>query len=95
MPFLLLVGDSLWRLGPIGDLLSLVSEFFNRSFQMLTVIGEFSFCTFVTEEFDFAVGEFGSDCVLECVGFAGTEIFGFGDETDGDAFDAFGVAEVG
>ena len=96
MSFLLFIRNNLRRLGRSHrDLLGLLSEFFNRSFQMLTIVGEFSFCSLVAEEFDFAVGEFGGDCVLEGVGFAGTEVFGFGDETDGDAFDAFGVAEVG
>ena len=61
---------------------------------MLTVVGEFSFCAFVSEEFDLAVGEFGGDGVLKRR-FAGAEIFGFGDESDGHAFDSFGVAKVG
>jgi hypothetical protein len=32
---------------------------------MLSVVGEFSFCAFVAEEFDFAVRKFGGRIILE------------------------------
>lgn len=71
-----------------------MTEFLDRSFEMLTVIGEFSLCAFVSEEFDLAVGKFGGDGVLERR-FAGSEIFGFGDESDGYTLDSLGVTKVG
>ena len=75
-------------------LLSLLSEFFNGTFKMLTIVGEFPFCAFVAEEFDFAVCEFGSNCILKRrIGCS--EIFSFRNKSDGNAFDTFGMTKVG
>jgi hypothetical protein len=61
---------------------------------MLTIVGNFTFCAFVAEEFDFAVSEFRSDWILKSC-FVSTEIFGFRDKSYRDAFDTFGMTEIG
>ena len=72
----------------------MLAEFLNRSFEMLAIVGEFSFCAFVAEEFDFAVCKFRADGVVEGR-FCGSKEFGLGDESDRDTLDTLGMTEIG
>jgi hypothetical protein len=93
--FLLFVGDLLCGFSRAHrQLLGLLAEFLNRSFEMLAVVGELPFCAFVAEEFDFAVCKFRADGVVEGR-FCGSKKFGLGDKSNRDTFDTLGVTEIG
>ena len=80
--------------GAHRQLLSLLTKLLNGSFEMLTIVGKFAFCAFIAKEFDLAVGEFRRERVLVSR-FLRPEELGFGDKSDWNTLDTFGVTEVG
>ena len=75
------------------QLLSLLTEFFDCSFEMLAIVGKFAFCAFVAEELDLAVGEFRCEIGLEARFLRSKELC-LGNESDWNTFDSFGVTDV-
>ena len=95
MAFLFLARSLLtWVRAAHCQLLGLLTELLNCSFEMLPIVGKFAFCTFVPEELDLAVCKLCSEIALECR-FVRSKIFCFGNESDRNALDTFGVTEIG
>lgn len=76
------------------QLLSLLPKLLNGSFEMLAIVGKFALCAFIAEELDLAVGEFRREFVFVSR-FLRSEELCFGNKSDGNTLDTFGMTEVG
>jgi hypothetical protein len=92
--FLLLARGVLIGVGATNrQLLSLLTKFLNRSFEMLAIVRKFAFGPFVAEEFDLAVGEFGRESVLK-TGFLRSKVLCLRNKSDRNTFDTFRMTEI-
>jgi hypothetical protein len=76
------------------QLLSLLTKFLNRSFEMLAIVRKLAFSPFIAEEFDLAVGEFCREIVLETC-FLRSKVFGLRNKSDRNTFNPFRMTEIG
>ena len=87
-PFALATGVAGARL----DLGELLVELVHGLFDVRNVVGQLAFRSVVPKQLDFAVGDLGRVC--SGCGVRLDDV-GLGAQTDGDALDAFGMAEIG
>jgi len=75
------------------QLLSLLTKFLNRSFEMLAIVRKFAFGSFVAEEFDLAVGKFCRESPLE-TSFLRSKVLCLRNKSDRNTFDTFRMTEI-